>query len=130
MAAPTQVAFVPRGANPGTTTLADSPSVAATGAASTIYFIPTTAENVNVTFKVPSTAAATLEGSCSNPASLAADTANGQWKAISAALTGVTGGAIVLDKIPAGIVAVRVNVGTALAANVATVEISTNNSEY
>lgn len=130
MAAPTIKYFTLRGANPGSGFLTDSPSTTATGA-KTVYFPPTTmAGKIAVMFKVLSTCVADLEVSCSNPQSIAADSTAGIWKAASAALTGVTGGAIVYAVLDVGVTAIRMNVTTGLAGNQATVELSGNNPNY
>lgn len=130
MAAPVNVPFVPRGANPGSATVSDTLSTAGTGSTKRYYFIPVTAEGIAGTIKALSTAVVDVEVTSSNPNSIAADDSVGQWAKLSTATTGVTGGAIVPFTIPRGTVAVRVNVTTALAGNQALIELSASNGNY
>lgn len=130
MAAPVIVPFVTRAANPGSAQASDNPVTAATGPAATIYFPPTMAQFVNIMLRVLGACIIDVEGSCDPTALLAADTANGTWKPIKASLTGVTGGAIVLDTIPPGLTAVRLNVKTLLAGNQAFVQFATANNLF
>lgn len=130
MAAPTIVPFIPRAANPGTATVSDTFDTTSTGSSKRYYFIPATAQGIAGTIKALSTAVVKVEVSSSNPASISTDDSVGQWADLSAATTGVTGGAIKAFTVPQGTVAVRVNVTTGLAGNQALIELSSGNDQY